>query len=92
MLSSSLATLSVRFRIVSIDSLLVQLASVNAPPVLVATPHSSTPSPPRMLARGVPSRLKVWKLGGGEVWIERIDGGAYEGAADGETELGSPVL
>jgi hypothetical protein len=92
MLSSSLATLCCRFLMVSNESLLVLMASVKAPPVLVATPHSSAPSPPRMLARGVPTRLTVWKLGGGEVSIERIDGAAYDGAADCGTEFGSPVL
>lgn len=68
MLSSSLATLNFKSCTVSIVSLLEQIASVKAPPVLVATPHSSAPSPPRKVGRGVPERLKVWKLGGGEVW------------------------
>jgi hypothetical protein len=77
---------------VSNVSLLVHIASVNAPPVLVAIPHSSAPSPPRMLALGVPALLRLWKLGGGEAWMERMDGGAYEGNAEDGTEPGSPVL
>lgn len=49
------------------------------------------------VGRGVPGEERVWKEGGGELGIERMEGGAWwegatEGGAEEGTELGIPVL
>lgn len=62
-----------------------------------ATPQSSA-AVVLGVARGVPGEESVWKEGGGELGIERIEGACWFweaatlGAWDEETELGIPVL